>query len=129
MLWVLCPNCCCLMLSEVHKQPIISKKMSIKSVLWNKWTWASGNNIWQIVPDDWVRVVLDQLHLESRDCPEHWNNPLCFVWLWEFCIFQYLQKTTDKYLPQNTMCNYRNLRTIIKQNLLCRCWNCWQLYG
>ena len=54
--------CCC----AVHsKQPIISKKMSIKSVLWNKWTWASGNNIWQIVPDDWVRVVLDQLHLES----------------------------------------------------------------
>ena len=60
--------------SAVAIRAISSKKMSIKSVLWNKWTWASGNNIWQIVPDDWVHVVLNQLHLET-------------VLVWILCMF------------------------------------------
>ena len=65
-------TCCgcpvCPLSSAAASRAISCKKKSIKPVLWNKWTqwsWASGNNIWQIVPDDWVRVVLDQLHLET----------------------------------------------------------------
>ena len=96
-------KCCgcpvCPLSSAAGSRAISCKKKSIKPVLWNKWTqwsWASGNNIWQIAPDDWVRVVLDQLHLETvlhtAQAPT-----LCFVNSESF-VFSNIYTKPDKYL-------------------------------